>query len=63
MATQTVTRDNAVARATMTAAVVHEFGRPLVVTDVPKPAPAEGQVLVRIEASGLCSTYGQLVLG
>jgi propanol-preferring alcohol dehydrogenase len=42
--------------ATMKAAVVHDFARPLVVGDVPKPVPARGRVLVRIEASGLCHT-------
>ena len=38
------------------AAVVHEFGDPLVVEDVPKPAPGIGQVVVKVEASGLCHT-------
>jgi alcohol dehydrogenase, propanol-preferring len=41
---------------TMKAAVVHEFGDPLVVEDVPKPAPGVGQVVVKVEASGLCHT-------
>lgn len=41
---------------TMKAAVVHEFGDPLVVEDVPKPAPGIGQVVVKVEASGLCHT-------
>jgi propanol-preferring alcohol dehydrogenase len=40
----------------MKAAVVHEFGRPLVIEDVPKPDPGQGQVLVKIETSGLCHT-------
>jgi alcohol dehydrogenase, propanol-preferring len=40
----------------MKAAVVHEFGAPLRVEDVPTPEPGEGEVLVRIEASGLCHT-------
>jgi propanol-preferring alcohol dehydrogenase len=40
----------------MKAAVVHEFGAPLVVEDVPTPVPDEGEVLVRVEASGLCHT-------
>jgi alcohol dehydrogenase, propanol-preferring len=41
---------------TMRAAVVHEFGAPLVVEDVAKPVPERGEILVRIEASGLCHT-------
>jgi len=40
----------------MKAAVVHDFTRPLVVEDVPTPEPGDEQVLVRIEASGLCHT-------
>ena len=40
----------------MRAAVVTELGRPLVVEDRPSPMPAPDQVLVRIEASGLCHT-------
>src|SRR3954452_17433306 len=41
---------------TMRAAVVHSFEHPLVVEQVPMPVPGEGQVLVHIEASGLCHT-------
>jgi propanol-preferring alcohol dehydrogenase len=40
----------------MKAAVVHEFGGPLVVEEVATPVPEQGQVLVRVEASGLCHT-------
>ncbi|MFJ9948708.1 alcohol dehydrogenase AdhP [Kitasatospora sp. NPDC091207] len=40
----------------MKAAVVHDFTQPLVIEDRPVPAPAPHQVLVRIEASGLCHT-------
>jgi propanol-preferring alcohol dehydrogenase len=40
----------------MRAAVVTELGAPLVVKDVPVPEPGPGQVLVRVEASGLCHT-------
>ena len=40
----------------MRAAVVHELGQPLVVEDVDQPAPGPGQVLVKIETSGLCHT-------
>ena len=40
----------------MRAAVVHEFGAPLIVEDVPRPEPGPGQVLVRVEAAGVCHT-------
>ena len=40
----------------MKAAVVHEFKKPLVIEDVPKPAPDPGEVVVKIETSGLCHT-------
>lgn len=40
----------------MKAAVVHAFDRPLTVEDVPTPEPGAEQVLVRVEASGLCHT-------
>lgn len=40
----------------MRAAVVHRFGDPLVIEEVDKPVPAAGQVLVKIETSGLCHT-------
>ncbi len=41
---------------TMKAAVVHSFGQPLRIEDVPVPEPGPGQVLVKIEASGVCHT-------
>lgn len=40
----------------MKAAVVTEFKTPLEIRDVDVPQPGRGQVLVRIEASGLCHT-------
>jgi propanol-preferring alcohol dehydrogenase len=40
----------------MRAAVVPAFGAPLEIRDVPVPEPGTGQVVVRIEASGLCHT-------
>jgi propanol-preferring alcohol dehydrogenase len=40
----------------MRAAVVTSFDQPLDVKDVPIPEPGDGQVQVRIEASGLCHT-------
>jgi propanol-preferring alcohol dehydrogenase len=41
---------------TMKAAVVHEFGQPLVIEEVPVPEVRPGSVLVRIVASGVCHT-------
>ncbi len=40
----------------MRAAVVTSFDRPLVVEDRPVPTPGPGEVLVRIETTGLCHT-------
>src|ERR1700681_3011504 len=40
----------------MQAAVVHQFKQALVVEDRPIPSPGVGEVVVRIEASGLCHT-------
>lgn len=40
----------------MRAAVVQSFHQPLVIEDRPTPSPGPGQVLVRVEASGLCHT-------
>ncbi|BAL91115.1 putative alcohol dehydrogenase [Actinoplanes missouriensis 431] len=40
----------------MRAAVVTSFDQPLVVQEVPLPTPGEGQIRVRVEASGLCHT-------
>lgn len=40
----------------MQAAVVNQFGEPLQIEERSVPLPAAGQVLVRIEASGLCHT-------
>ncbi|HUO91074.1 MAG TPA: alcohol dehydrogenase AdhP [Rhizomicrobium sp.] len=41
---------------TMRAAVVHEFGKPLQIEDVPIPVPGPGEVLVKIVATGVCHT-------
>jgi propanol-preferring alcohol dehydrogenase len=40
----------------MKAAVVTAFDQPLQILDVPVPTPRAGEVLVKIEASGLCHT-------
>jgi propanol-preferring alcohol dehydrogenase len=41
---------------TMKAAVIREFGKPLSIEQVPVPEPGEGQILVKIVASGVCHT-------
>lgn len=40
----------------MKAAVVHAFGEPLTIDEVPIPTPGYGEVLVKIVASGVCHT-------
>lgn len=40
----------------MKAAVVHEFGKPLLIEEVPTPEPGPGQILVKNEACGVCHT-------
>lgn len=41
---------------TMKAAFVTEFGKPLTIGELPVPQPKEGQVLIKIEACGVCHT-------
>lgn len=41
---------------TMKAAVVHAFGEPLAIREMPVPMPGAGQVLVKVAASGVCHT-------
>ncbi|EGD59192.1 Alcohol dehydrogenase GroES domain protein [Novosphingobium nitrogenifigens DSM 19370] len=41
---------------TMKAAVVREFGKPLVIEEVAVPEPGPGQIQVAIQASGVCHT-------
>ena len=41
---------------TMKAAVVHTFGQPLQIEEVPVPDVTPGQVLVKVVASGVCHT-------
>lgn len=40
----------------MKAAVVHDFSSPLRIEEVDKPTPGPDQIVVKIEASGLCHT-------
>jgi alcohol dehydrogenase, propanol-preferring len=41
---------------TMKAAVVHGFGKPLTIEEVPVPVAGPGQILVKIAATGVCHT-------
>lgn len=41
---------------TMQAAQVEQFGKPLVLKDLPVPEPGPGQILVKTEACGVCHT-------
>jgi propanol-preferring alcohol dehydrogenase len=41
---------------TMKAAVVRDFGKPLVIEEVPIPQPRAGQILVKVCACGVCGT-------
>ncbi|ASU38848.1 zinc-dependent alcohol dehydrogenase [Herbaspirillum sp. meg3] len=41
---------------TMQAAVVEQFGKPLVIKEISLPSPGPGQILVKTEACGVCHT-------
>jgi len=41
---------------TMKAAMVRKFKEPLLIEDVPVPEVGQGQILVKIEACGVCHT-------
>ena len=41
---------------TMKAAVVHAFGQPLRLEEVPMPRPGFGQILMKVVNSGVCHT-------
>ena len=38
----------------MKAAVLHELKKPMVIEEVERPVPGEGEVLIKVEASGVC---------
>ena len=40
----------------MKAAIVHEFGKPLLIENVPIPVPGPGELLVKVAACGVCHT-------
>ncbi|MFC4762886.1 alcohol dehydrogenase AdhP [Dyella koreensis] len=41
---------------TMRAAIVHTFGKPLTIDEIPIPVPGHGEVLVKIVSTGVCHT-------
>jgi len=41
---------------TMRAGVVHVFGKPLTIEEVPIPTPGPGEVLIKVVATGVCHT-------
>ncbi|HUA82459.1 MAG TPA: zinc-dependent alcohol dehydrogenase [Bryobacteraceae bacterium] len=47
----------------MKAAVLREIGKPLTIEDVPTPSPGAGQVLIRVEACGVCHSDVHLADG
>jgi propanol-preferring alcohol dehydrogenase len=47
----------------MQAAVVEQFGRPLVIKELDIPSPGDGQILVKVEACGVCGTDVHAVRG
>ena len=49
--------------ATMRAAVLEEFGKNLIVQEVPVPQPGPGQALVKLVSTGVCHTDLHAVLG
>jgi propanol-preferring alcohol dehydrogenase len=47
----------------MRAAVLHEFGKPLMLEDVARPRPGAGEVLLQVEACGVCHSDLHLASG
>ena len=47
----------------MKAAILHTFGEPLQIEDVPVPDPAPDEVQIQIEACGVCHSDLQIVRG
>ena len=48
---------------TMQAAIVREFGKPLIIEETAIPTPGPGQILVKIAATGVCHTDLHAVSG
>lgn len=47
----------------MRAAILHEFSQPLALEDVQRPSPGEGEVLLQVEACGVCHSDLHLISG
>jgi propanol-preferring alcohol dehydrogenase len=47
----------------MKAAVLHELKKPLVIEEIEQPRPGEGEVLIQIEASGVCHSDLHIIEG
>jgi len=47
----------------MKAAVLHEFKRPLIIQDIEQPKPEAGEVLVAVEACGVCHSDLHIIDG
>jgi propanol-preferring alcohol dehydrogenase len=45
------------------AAILREFGQPLVIEEVPRPIPREGEVLIQVQACGVCHSDLHLIRG
>jgi len=50
-------------KATMKAAVVHQFGKPLQIEEVAVPKPGPGEILVEVKACGVCHTDLHAAIG
>src|ERR1700733_9212114 len=50
-------------RCLMRAAVLHEFGQPLSLEDIPRPVPQDDEVLLQVEACGVCHSDLHLIRG
>jgi alcohol dehydrogenase, propanol-preferring len=47
----------------MKAAVLHELKKPIAVEEVERPVPGEGEVLIKVEASGVCHSDLHIIEG
>src|SRR3954463_6738172 len=47
----------------MKAAVLHELRKPLTIEEIPRPAPGENDVLIQVEACGVCHSDLHIIEG
>src|SRR5215510_3520083 len=50
-------------RASMKAARIHEYGKPVVLEDIPIPDIQPDEILVQVKACGMCRSDAQLIDG